>query len=170
MLKNFSKTFKTLCVASLFFVGLKYVLPKSNVESKKAQNKHIVVDSMMLKEIAFQRIQDSIYEVKKLDSLKKVLITRKKIKKDSLSKSHKNPFNKVPNINLSKYTTNLQLVSFYKKLEALENNKRAKIRIAYYGDSMNDGDLIVQDLRKFFQESYGGKGVGFVNIYSVFVS
>src|SRR5699024_9388126 len=41
-----------------------------------------------------------------------------------------------------------------------------KVRIAYFGDSMTDGDMIVQDLRKLFQAKYGGTGVGFVPITS----
>jgi len=166
MQRNFTKTIKTLSIASLFFLGLKYLLPKSRILSQKITSKQVVVDSLMLKEIEFQRKIDSVFTAKKNDSIKKNILYRKKIIKDSVKKSRENPFHKIPNINLSKYTTNLQLENFYKKLEALENNKRAKIRIAYYGDSMNDGDLIVQDLRKLFQEIYGGKGVGFVNIYS----
>src|SRR5699024_7227274 len=44
--------------------------------------------------------------------------------------------------------------------------KQEKVRIAYYGDSMVDGDLIVQDIRRKLQDKYGGYGVGFVPITS----
>jgi len=40
------------------------------------------------------------------------------------------------------------------------------IRIAYFGDSMIEGDLITQTLRKQLQESYGSGGIGFIPITS----
>jgi hypothetical protein len=52
-----------------------------------------------------------------------------------------------------------------KKLFQLETNQR-KVRIAYYGDSMTDGDFIIQDFRANFQNKFGGQGVGFVAITS----
>ena len=59
------------------------------------------------------------------------------------------------------------LQRFYSKLRKLEENKSGKIRIAYFGDSMNDGDLIVQDFRSLLQDNFGGYGVGFVSISSL---
>jgi hypothetical protein len=59
------------------------------------------------------------------------------------------------------------LKHFYEKLHHLEETKSGKVRIGYFGDSMNDGDYIVQDVRSEFQKSYGGHGVGFVAIYSL---
>ena len=52
--------------------------------------------------------------------------------------------------------------------EVLMSHKGAhkKIRIAYFGDSMIEGDLLTQDLRKLLQKRYGGKGVGLVPITS----
>lgn len=41
-----------------------------------------------------------------------------------------------------------------------------KVRVAYFGDSMIEGDLITQSLRNHLQEIFGGEGVGFVPIYS----
>lgn len=59
------------------------------------------------------------------------------------------------------------LQRFYAKLNNIEKNAGAgKARVAYFGDSMNDGDFIVQDVRNLFQEEYGGYGVGFVAITS----
>ena len=61
----------------------------------------------------------------------------------------------------------IYLNHFYHSLEQLEKSPNTKkVRIAYFGDSMTDGDMIVQDLRKLFQEKYGGAGVGFVPITS----
>lgn len=59
------------------------------------------------------------------------------------------------------------LQRFYSKLANLKKNPNNKVRVAYFGDSMNDGDLIVQDFRRLLQEEFGGKGVGFVPITSL---
>ncbi len=44
--------------------------------------------------------------------------------------------------------------------------KKCKVRIAWYGDSFSDGDILVSDLRDTLQSLYGGNGVGFVPITS----
>ena len=59
------------------------------------------------------------------------------------------------------------LQHFFSKLNYHEKNSSSKLRIAYYGDSMNDGDLIVQDIRELFQDKFGGNGVGMVSITSM---
>lgn len=41
-------------------------------------------------------------------------------------------------------------------------------RIAMVGDSYIEGDIFAQDLRDMLQQSYGGNGVGYVNMYSEF--
>ena len=47
-------------------------------------------------------------------------------------------------------------------LNALDSTKRKNIRIAFYGDSFIEGDILTQDLREGLQAKYGGRGVGFV--------
>ena len=59
------------------------------------------------------------------------------------------------------------LFDFYHHLRELEKKKRRKIRIGYFGDSMVEGDLITQDLRRMLQEYFGGGGVGFVPVTSI---
>lgn len=49
-------------------------------------------------------------------------------------------------------------------LYALKSGKKKKVRIAYFGDSMIEGDLITETLRKLLQEQFGGMGVGFVAV------
>jgi lysophospholipase L1-like esterase len=44
--------------------------------------------------------------------------------------------------------------------------KNGKVRIAWYGDSFSDGDILVSDLRDTLQSLYGGNGVGFMPITS----
>ncbi len=58
------------------------------------------------------------------------------------------------------------LLQFIDKLNALKK-KKSKIHIAWFGDSMVEGDLFVQDLRNNLQNEFGGDGVGFVPITSV---
>lgn len=41
---------------------------------------------------------------------------------------------------------------------------RAKVRVAWFGDSFTDADLVVCDLRDTLQSVFGGNGVGFVPI------
>jgi lysophospholipase L1-like esterase len=48
-------------------------------------------------------------------------------------------------------------------LEKLEK-KEGQIRIAYYGDSSIEGDLLCQTFREELQSRYGGQGVGFVGL------
>lgn len=54
-------------------------------------------------------------------------------------------------------------------LTALHQAKAAgrKVRIAYFGDSMIEGDLITGDLRNSLQQEFGGTGVGYVPVGNV---
>lgn len=69
--------------------------------------------------------------------------------------------------NFSSDTNNVALAPFLIKLKKLFATKKGKIRIAYLGDSIIEGDLITQTLRKLLQEKFGGNGVGFIPITSV---
>ncbi len=55
---------------------------------------------------------------------------------------------------------------FAARLQELKSGKNRKVRIAFFGDSMIEGDLLTQTLRKLLQQSFGGQGVGFVPITS----
>ncbi|MBS0028694.1 hypothetical protein ACTJJ0_24870 [Chitinophaga sp. 22321] len=59
---------------------------------------------------------------------------------------------------------------FLTALQELKAGKRRKVRIAYFGDSMIEGDLITGDLRDSLQRFFGGAGVGFVPVTSVVAS
>jgi len=57
------------------------------------------------------------------------------------------------------------LEKLMRKLADLKTGKKKrKIRIAYFGDSMIEGDLLTQTLRKLLQTEFGGSGVGFVPV------
>ena len=68
--------------------------------------------------------------------------------------------------NFSVDTNSVVIDAFVKKLIALRKSKKGKIRVAYLGDSMIEGDLVSQTLRKLLQVNFGGSGVGFVPITS----
>lgn len=55
---------------------------------------------------------------------------------------------------------------FAGKLHQLLTTGKGKVRIAYFGDSMIEGDLMTQTLRKLLQQKFGGQGVGYVPINS----
>lgn len=65
---------------------------------------------------------------------------------------------------LEHFTGIKNLDGFFQKLRELKEGKRKRIRIAYFGDSTTEGDLIVGDLRNMLQRFFGGRGVGFVSI------
>jgi lysophospholipase L1-like esterase len=70
----------------------------------------------------------------------------------------------ITNFNADTNTASLQ--GFLGKLKALKNGEKRKVRIAYFGDSMIEGDLLTQTFRQLLQQSFGGSGVGFVPITS----
>ncbi len=63
-------------------------------------------------------------------------------------------------------TNTASLQRFIARIHELKSGKKRKVRIAYFGDSMIEGDLLTQTLRKLLQQSFGGSGVGFVPITS----
>jgi len=142
----FLQSFLIVLLATLFFLGLKEILPKRIFSEAPKDSVNMVIDSLLLDALADE----------------KQLIENDTIKKDTLSVVLADTL-KTEEI---KINNNEYLTSFFKKLEAFETTDEGKIRIAYFGDSMTDGDYIVQDLRRFFQDEFGGKGVGFVSITS----
>lgn len=55
---------------------------------------------------------------------------------------------------------------FYRALDDLARRPRT-VRIAYFGDSFIEGDILTADLREQLQCRYGGCGVGFVPVTSL---
>lgn len=56
-----------------------------------------------------------------------------------------------------------QLASFFKELK---NSKNQQVRIAHYGDSGIETDMVSADLREILQSKFGGKCVGFLPVFS----
>ncbi len=59
------------------------------------------------------------------------------------------------------------MLAFYRALSARAELGRP-VRIAYFGDSYIEGDILTADLRAYLQRHFGGCGVGFVDIASPF--
>jgi len=70
-------------------------------------------------------------------------------------------------INFNTDHTKSSIPNFIDKLYQQSLGKKRKLRIAYFGDSMIEGDLISQTLRNLLQIKFGGTGVGFVPINSI---
>lgn len=54
--------------------------------------------------------------------------------------------------------------------DALKKAKKSKVRIAHYGDSQIEGDLVTADLRETLREEFGGVGAGYLALTSQDVS
>jgi lysophospholipase L1-like esterase len=146
----FFQSWLIVVIAIVSFIGFKSFLPKKLFPDASINNKNIVVDSLMLEAVA------EAGNLSEEDNL-----TNKTISFVS------NPLGiKFSSEKFEQYKGYQYLIPFFEKLYQLETNKKGKARIAYFGDSMTDGDLIVQDVRTQFQSIFGGEGVGFVNISS----
>lgn len=138
MNKNYFKQALFIALlATAIFMAFKTFLPNRIFPENKHTGSNIVADSLMIEAMAGNEIDKVLGEA--ADSL----ATAKKL-----------------------HTTEQYLFGFFKKLKQLETTHQGHIRIGYYGDSMTDGDLIVQDLRLLFQNAFGGEGIGFLPIAS----
>lgn len=64
------------------------------------------------------------------------------------------------------YTPGQQgLISFFEAVEAIRSHRRT-VRVAFFGDSFVEGDILLGDLRDTLQTAWGGQGVGYVPITS----
>lgn len=141
--------FITLSIASFFLI--KEVFPaRLFSEQAQASNSNMVIDSMLL---------DAVNESEATDH-----ITNKSGTETSENEVKEFDANLNPSIAVDGYQN---MSRFYAKLYQLEKDPSKKVRVAYFGDSMNDGDYIVQDVRSEMQDKYGGSGVGFVAITSL---
>ena len=57
------------------------------------------------------------------------------------------------------------LSAFFEALYSL-HQKVQSIHVAYFGDSMIEGDILTMDLRKSLQQRFGGRGIGFMPLTS----
>lgn len=152
----FFQSFAIVALAFIAFIGFKQILPDKIFPDSKVDSKNVLIDSLLLESVANDSLaqsDDSLTDDEKKEARKKIVF--------DVSEGIE-----FPSETFDDYKGYQYLISFYDKLYELEKNPQAKVRIAYYGDSMTDGDLIVQDVRSNYQERFGGSGVGFVSITS----
>jgi len=147
----FFQSYAIIVIAVIALIGFKQVLPKKIFTETPGNTKNVVVDSLALEAAA--EVTDTIAE------------------NDTLKDNSQINFAAVNGIkfaaeNFDDYKGYQHLVMFYEKLLQLETKQQGNVRIAYFGDSMTDGDMIVKEFRSSLQNRFGGEGVGFVNITS----
>lgn len=148
----FFKALFTILIALITFVILKNILPKEILDNRTVATNGIVVDSM-----ALAAMSDTLDIDKLLNDSLDIDST--------ITKTHPSSDLTIVATDYSSGYGNLE--HFFSKLAKLEATNKGKVRIAYFSDSMTDGDLIVQDIRSQYQKKYGGKGVGFVGVTSL---
>lgn len=145
----FFQSFLIVLLAAGAFIVFKQFLPKKIFSESTVDSKNVLIDSMLLDAVA-----------KDTPTSKDTLINQKIVFDETAGIQF-------PSENFEDYKGYQYLISFFEKLYQLETNPEGnKVRIAYFGDSMTDGDMIVQDLRTNYQTQFGGQGVGFVSITS----
>ncbi|MCC9041261.1 hypothetical protein LNQ81_00715 [Myroides sp. M-43] len=150
-----------IVMASGFFLFFKGNLPEKLFSEEVVSTNNIVVDSLMLEAIG--SVEETITNKDTLKgSVKEPILVSTGdervivVPEDALTSDE----------DTESFKGNIYLEHFFARLYALEQQKGKRVRIAYYGDSMTDGDLIVQDIRKSYQAKYGGMGVGYIPIMS----
>ena len=146
----FFQSFAIVVLSIAALLVFKRFLPEKIFTETATNSKNVVVDSTML---------EAVEAAKGAPAEKDTMVNTK------ISFEATNGI-KFPTENYEDYKGFQHLVLFYEKLLQLETKQQGNVRIAYFGDSMTDGDMIVKDLRASLQARFGGEGVGFVNITS----
>ena len=145
---------------------MKAVLPGRLFPERQITANNILVDSMLIEAITQSEADlesdvEDILQTVEIPDADSTATAAAHVPTDSATEQNL-PVN--PTISTEGY---VHLSRFYAKLNRIETTGSGKVRVAYFGDSMNDGDLIVQDVRDYFQNKFGGKGVGFVGMTSL---
>lgn len=113
---------------------------------------------------------DLLSDIKSSKVLKNILLPHLLVSDSTLKRDTVNILTQkksmLNNADSNSTISNTNLISFFNALNNIKKKKH-KVRIAYFGDSMIEGDLISQDLRSNMQDSFGGYGVGLVPITSI---
>jgi hypothetical protein len=147
---------KPFFVVALTIVGLilvSFVDVEGKLGSLKIKNIELFAD--ITKKPSPSRVTKNITTLSKIDT---------SISSVTAANSTENAINNSP-----KEQNHGTLDRFLTSLRDTEENG-GKVRIAYFGDSIIEGDIITADLRRNLQKKFGGKGVGFVPIASIAAS
>lgn len=182
----FGKSLILISLSIVAFLYIKKYLPPRLFPEQVIYGENILLDSLMLDAISgdlndtLSSMQDSLIvedSITSTTSIPNELIPQTSMGQQLIgigtpttNLNSKNIVNPKPSNILDPSISGegyLNLRRFYTKLHNLETSKQGKVRVAYFGDSMTDGDLIVQDIRAYLQNRFGGEGVGFVSIGSL---
>lgn len=145
----FYQSFAIVVISIASLMVFKQFLPKKIFTETTGNTKNVVIDSLLLEAVEADGGQ-----------VEKDTLTNTKITFEATNGI------KFPTETFENYKGFQHLIAFYEKLLQLETKQQGTVRIAYFGDSMTDGDMIVKDFRSSMQNRFGGEGVGFVNITS----
>lgn len=163
----FSKVILLMILSVAFFIVMKALLPEQLFPKQEVTaNNNIILDDMMREAIEEDKASINATDIE-ISITDTITITTKTDTNTGITDTpeEKEALETIdPTISVTGYNN---LSRFYSKLHKLENTQKGKVRIAYFGDSMTDGDLIVQDIRQDMQNTFGGQGVGFVAITSL---
>ena len=157
---TFKQAFLTLFVASLLLAIYPSVRQQSLFLQKYTKGFHnfselldwpVKSDSTAVDTIAFAAVVPPLVA---LDSSKQ----EEQVMEDQLSKD----LAEVTALE-GTYTGTEKLVPFFSSI----HERKEQVRIAYYGDSSIEGDLICMTFRDSLQGRFGGRGVGFVPLVSM---
>jgi len=169
----FGKAILFVALSIIAFLVFKQFLPERLFPEKVQANENILMDSMALMAqsdtVAMENDLSLQTDSAEFHTEGQQGVGVDSIRKDNGNNTSASDINTAdntldPTLSVDGYNN---LKRFFSKLHELERSKTGKVRVAYFGDSMNDGDFIVQDVRSQFQENYGGEGVGFVAISSL---
>lgn len=158
----FGKIVLLIFLSIIAFGVIKAVLPERLFPEQKLDGQNILIDSLLLSAIDGTDIKiDSTNIVDNNEGIESGIDSVQIVNTVDTTVT---VYPDDPTLSIEGYNN---LARFYEKLYRLETDKKGKVRVAYFGDSMTDGDLIVQDIRSDLQDKYGGQGVGFVSVTSL---
>ncbi len=151
------KAWFILVCSSILFLGLKFLLPKKTIDLYFLSNQN------QFKDLLDEQIQDAKAQKRINDSIE--LAEKKRVA--LLAEQEKRKHDSIEKLIKYKQMNRNGLQHFFNKLNNLEKNKNKQVRIAFFGDSMEDADMIIMQFRNYLQRRFGGEGVGYVPMTSV---
>ena len=171
---QFKKVILLIVLSILIFLGLKAYLPDRLFPDKPSSETNTLIDSVLLEALSYEQFAELPNgEPSSIDTIttEKVNIKGHDAEESYSPKDEDIELFSIESDSLSDPTITVDgyrfLQHFYAKLAKMEQDSVGKVRVAYFGDSMNDGDFIVQDVRSLLQDRFGGNGVGYVAITSL---
>ncbi len=155
------KAWLVLVAASGLLLLLTYFIPKNLLDLSTPDEFEQLLNEQKQDSTAFAKVIETPKDtVKQIDS-----IALQQTKQDSLKQINRQ--DSLKKEEAYRQTNRTGLGYFFDKLQKLEQSKKGQLRIAFFGDSMEEGDLIVMQFRHLLQKKFGGMGVGFVPITTV---